>query len=263
MGNSLLPICYLLVGWLVVFANMVRADEVLPLLRANGVTYSNVTVTKVTASDVFFLSSQGMGNAKLKDLDPASQHHFGYDPAKGAAAEQKLVANKALYHQQLLAAKPPPVGATVPPAAADGDFVVPRLYAKSFRGQPAPDFVVENWVTDQPNTRGKFILIDFWATWCGPCRQSIPLLNGLYAKYKDRIAFIGVSDESVADIQKMTNPHIDYAVASDTQSRMEGVLQVTGIPHCIIIDPKGIVRFEGMPEYLNEQIIDHLLAKYQ
>ena len=74
----------------------VFADEKLPLLKAGSQTYSNVTVTTVTATDIYFISSQGMGNAKLKDLDPALQKQFHYDPARVQAMEQKqkIAANK-------------------------------------------------------------------------------------------------------------------------------------------------------------------------
>ncbi|MGA3163930.1 MAG: TlpA disulfide reductase family protein [Verrucomicrobiota bacterium] len=151
-----------------------------------------------------------------------------------------------------------------PSAAAGGDdFVVPKLYARSFRGKHAPYFVVEKWLTPAPDTKGKFILIDFWATWCGPCRRSIPDLNKFYAKYGDRMAVIGVSDESEADVRKMTSPQINYAVAIDTQKRMMRTLAITGIPHSILIDPKGIVRYEGMPQYLDDQILKKLLDKYK
>ncbi len=67
----------------------VLADETLPLLKIGSQTYSNVTVTTVSATDIYFVSSQGMGNAKLKDLDPALQKHFQYDPARVQAAVQK------------------------------------------------------------------------------------------------------------------------------------------------------------------------------
>ena len=77
----------------------VFADEKLPLLKVGSQTYSNVTVTTVSATDIYFISSQGMGNAKLKDLDPALQKHFHYDPAKVRAAEQKPRTGAALYQQ--------------------------------------------------------------------------------------------------------------------------------------------------------------------
>ena len=80
----------------------VIADEKLPLLKVGSQTYSNVTVTTVSATDIYFISSQGMGNAKLKDLDPALQKHFHYDPARVRATEQKPRTGAALYQLQVI-----------------------------------------------------------------------------------------------------------------------------------------------------------------
>ena len=84
------------------------ADEKLPALKVGQQTYSHVTVTKVTATDVFFISDQGMANAKLKNLDPAMQKHFHYNPAAAAAAERKLKLGSSPYHFR--------VGGTTKPA---------------------------------------------------------------------------------------------------------------------------------------------------
>jgi len=80
----------------------VIADEKLPLLKVGSQTYSNVTVTTVSATDIYFVSSQGMGNAKLKDLDPAWQKHFHYDPARVQATEHKPMTGAALYQLQAI-----------------------------------------------------------------------------------------------------------------------------------------------------------------
>jgi hypothetical protein len=59
-----------------------RADEFLTVLKVNGDVYSNLTVTTVTPTDVFFTHARGVGNAKLKNLNPEMQGHFHYDAAK-------------------------------------------------------------------------------------------------------------------------------------------------------------------------------------
>ena len=225
-----------------------RADENLPLLKVGDNVYTNVTVTKVTATDIFFTSSTGMGNAKLKNLDPVLQNHFHYNAVKGGQAEKQQAAANAEYKKAAAISQPPPRAPEVQEESAakgDDDFVAPKLYARSFRGQRAPDFVVEQWLTDKPDISGKFVLIDFWATWCGPCRQSIPELDAFYAQFKNRLVIIGVTDETEAAVRKMVSPKIDYALATDIHSRMGRTLEITGIPHCILIDPMGIVRYEG------------------
>src|SRR6266481_6414230 len=78
-----------------------------------------------------------------------------------------------------------------------------RLWAKSFLNQKAPPLVVEKWLSKEPDRKGKFVLIDFWATWCGPCRKAIPELNALHKKFADKLVVIGVSDEPEAKLRSM------------------------------------------------------------
>ncbi len=234
-----------------------HADDVLPVLTVKSEVYSNVTVTAVTATDVYFTHSKGMGNAKLKDLDPKMQAYFNYDPAKDAAEEKKQTQEKILYHQELLL-KPKSA-----PASDDDDFVSPVIYAKSFRGERVPAFVAAKWLTDAPDARGKFVLVEFWATWSDPSRLSIPQLNAFQTRFKDYLVVIGVTDETEAAVQKMTDPHIDYSLAIDPQARMMKTLEIRAIPHCILIDPHGFVRYEGLPSYLDEAKLKHFLEKYQ
>lgn len=142
-----------------------------------------------------------------------------------------------------------------------------RLWAKSILNEKAPDLVVEKWISKQPDTKGKFVLIDFWATWCGPCRAYIPILNDLQKKYADKLAIIGLSDETAEKVEAFDNPKIDYFEAIDTKGVVKDSLQVKGIPHAILIDPKGIVRWEGFPllqgNQLTEEVIKGLLEKYK
>lgn len=138
-----------------------------------------------------------------------------------------------------------------------------RLWADSFLGKPAPKFQAETWLTDAPDCSGKYVLIDFWATWCGPCRKAIPELNAIHRKFADRLVVIGMSDEPEEEVRAMKAPKIQYFSAVDTQARMKKALGVRGIPHVIIMDPKGIVRWEGYPllsgHELTEEAVEEIL----
>jgi len=124
------------------------------------------------------------------------------------------------------------------------------LYAKNdFRGKQAPKFVVEQWLNQaNPNMKGKVLVVDFWATWCGPCRALIPEVNDWAAKFKKDVVFVGVSDEAEKTVSVfMEKTKMNYSVAIDTQKRMSKELGVQGIPHVMIVTPDGIVRWQGFP----------------
>ena len=122
-----------------------------------------------------------------------------------------------------------------------------RLWARSFLWEPAPEFVVERWLTPEPDMRGKYVLIEYWATWCGPCRRSIPLLNEVHRRFKDRLVVIGISDEPAETVRALQEPRIEYFLAIDAQARMKTALGITGIPHAILLEPQGCVVWEGYP----------------
>jgi cytochrome c biogenesis protein CcmG, thiol:disulfide interchange protein DsbE len=154
-------------------------------------------------------------------------------------------------------------------ASSTDDASVPpkQIYAKSFLGKKAPDFFVEKWLSATPKLQGKFVLIDFWATWCPPCRESIPELNAFSKKFADKLVVIGISSESAQTVRNFRDVKIEYFSAIDTQSRMSNALAITGIPHVIIMDPDGIVRWEGFPlleHYeLTEKVIADIIANYK
>ncbi len=141
-----------------------------------------------------------------------------------------------------------------------------KLWAKSILNEKAPELVIEKWNSKEPDTKGKFVLVDFWATWCGPCRAGIPGLNNMQKKFIDKLVIIGISDESLEKVKSFKNPKIDYANGIDTKKTVSAFLGIRGIPHMILIDPKGIVRWEGFPglegHKFTEEVLEKLLAKY-
>jgi thiol-disulfide isomerase/thioredoxin len=160
---------------------------------------------------------------------------------------------------------------TLTVARQDADFPAyvkeKTLYAKNdFRGKKAPEFYVQQWLNRTGvDTKGKVVLIDFWATWCGPCRALIPELNEFNKKFGDKLVVIGVSDEPAETVQKfMKDTPMDYAVAIDTSKKMSKEIGVQGIPHCIVMSPDGIVRWQGFPgsdeDKLTAQVIKQIIV---
>lgn len=158
------------------------------------------------------------------------------------------------------------------PASAGGNdgwpaHVEKNLYANDFRGKKAPELVVEEWLTDKPDTTGKVVMIDFWATWCGPCKKLIPEVNEFQEHFKNDMVVIGMSSDStvdkVRDFMKKTEMH--YAQAVDTKARTSHELGIKGIPHVVIMSTDGVIRWQGFPlsdeEKLTADIIKSIIER--
>ncbi|MBX3693674.1 MAG: TlpA family protein disulfide reductase [Steroidobacteraceae bacterium] len=114
---------------------------------------------------------------------------------------------------------------------------------------PAPDFALPARGGEQLSLgqfRGQVVMINFWATWCGPCRQEMPLLEGIYRKYKPMgFTMIGVNvepDPKAAEEWLAKQSPVSFPVAFDTDSKVSKLYKVNGMPNSVIIDRKGNVR---------------------
>ena len=133
--------------------------------------------------------------------------------------------------------------------------------AKNMQGKAAPPFVVEKWQTAPLEVDKKVRVVEFWATWCSPCRKSIPHLNELAAQFGDSVSIIGISDESSDKVQDfMKKTPMNYGVATDTQKRMKSALGCSAIPLSLIIGSDNIVRWQGHPSKLNQPLIQQVIS---
>jgi thiol-disulfide isomerase/thioredoxin len=192
---------------LLAMASIAIAGEMLPVLKAGSEVYSNVTILSVSATDIYFTSNRGLANAKLKNLDPALQKHFNFNPTNAVAIERKHKTDNALYFQEV--SRPSAAQGSVSAEEAANQTAIREpgtgkpLWARSFLNKKAPPLYFEKWQTPPPNLQGKFLLVDFWATWCPACRAAIPELNAIQHDFGSRLVVIGLTHEPEEVVQRM------------------------------------------------------------
>ena len=113
----------------------------------------------------------------------------------------------------------------------------------------APSFTlqsVDGKAVSLAQFKGDVVMINFWASWCGPCRQEMPLLDSIYKQYKDMgFVLLGVNVEPNsrnADAWLKKTP-VSYPVLYDPKSEVSQLYQVQAMPTTVIIDRQGIVRY--------------------
>ena len=137
-------------------------------------------------------------------------------------------------------------------------------------GDPAAPLEIAEWVkgdaVDLAAVKGKkIVVVEFWATWCGPCRASIPHLTELQKEFADRgVVFVGVSDETSAKVRPFVDEmgeKMDYTVAIDRDGKTSaGYMKAygqNGIPHAFVVDREGRIAWHGHPM----DGLDKVLAK--
>ncbi|HUQ10105.1 MAG TPA: TlpA disulfide reductase family protein [Steroidobacteraceae bacterium] len=114
---------------------------------------------------------------------------------------------------------------------------------------PAPAFKLTGRggkAIDLAQFRGQVVMINFWATWCGPCRQEMPLLEGIYKKYKPMgFTMLGVNvepDSASAEAWLGKQKPVSFPIAFDTESKVSKLYKVAGMPSTVFVDRKGNVR---------------------
>jgi thiol-disulfide isomerase/thioredoxin len=149
-------------------------------------------------------------------------------------------------------------------------------------GNTAPPLAVAKWVKGTPVKgfeKGKVYVVEFWATWCGPCREAIPHVTEMAKKYKDKATFIGISVweekkdnkdtsyyKAVEAFVKDMGAKMNYNIAIDGPA---GTISETwlkpanqnGIPTSFVIDQEGKIAWIGHPMMGLEEVVDQVVAK--
>lgn len=127
---------------------------------------------------------------------------------------------------------------------------------KTSVGKPFVDFTIGHGAADGSAVslsdyvgRGKYVLVDFWASWCGPCRGEMPNLAEVYRKYKgDRFEIVGVAvwDERAATEKALTELPITWPVIYDAREIPTDLYGIRGIPEIILFGPDGTIVARGL-----------------
>lgn len=157
-------------------------------------------------------------------------------------------------------------------------FATSVVQAELMVGDKAPKLQTGKWVQGESVKRfdtNHVYIVEFWATWCGPCVGSIPHLNALWQEFKDKgVIVIGQdvwdSDAAVAPFVKKMGTNMTYRVALDDKSQdPDGFMNshwwkqkenYHGIPTAFVINQDGIIAWIGHPMTLNEQVLNDILS---
>ncbi len=127
-------------------------------------------------------------------------------------------------------------------------FMGSSLASSGLTGQTAPDFVLKSATGENlrlSEYRGDVVMINFWATWCGPCRQEMPLLDELYGRYQ-RVGFnllgINIDDDSRRAMAMVNELGISFPVLFDEDKKVSKLYEVEAMPLTILLDREGTVR---------------------
>ena len=120
--------------------------------------------------------------------------------------------------------------------------------SSSLTGQVAPDFALKSASGKNlrlSEYRGDVVMINFWATWCGPCRQEMPLLDDLYTRY-ERVGFrllgVNIDDDARRAMQMVEELGVSFPVLFDESKDVSRLYQVEAMPVTVLVDRTGTVR---------------------
>jgi thiol-disulfide isomerase/thioredoxin len=217
---------------------------------AEIVSLNEITIDKHRVKDALFrIALQGGGSVTIKPVAVTDSLMIGESPLIGKTSVpwhlvsaldfgvKQAIRESALASWKLRS--PPPL----PNATTPADQLPSPLI-----GKPAPEIeleILEDKYVQLADLKGQVVMLDFWATWCGPCLASMPTLMDIATEFRDQgVEFIAVNQqedpEDVLDF--LATRRWDLQVALDADALISRRYGVAGIPFTVIIDKEGIVR---------------------
>jgi len=132
--------------------------------------------------------------------------------------------------------------------AATASLALPAAAGTS-GSEPAPGFTLPTRAGGSVNLadlRGQVVMINFWASWCGPCRQEFPILDEMFRKYRPMgFTLLGINVESdSADAERfLEQTPVSFPIAYDRENEVSNAYGVSAMPTTLIVDRKGNVRW--------------------
>ena len=128
---------------------------------------------------------------------------------------------------------------------------------------PAPDFQLEALDGSSiklSDLRGHPVLINFWATWCGPCQLEMPLIEQYYQKYQPDLIVLAVdNDEPKPDVQAFaTNHNLTFPVLLDPGAKVEDLYRVGAFPTSFFVDKSGTILYQYIGSLNEGQLVQYL-----
>ena len=152
------------------------------------------------------------------------------------------------------------------PGLALSVFAATSLASSGLTGQSAPDFALKSSSGENlrlSEYRGNVVMVNFWATWCGPCRQEMPLLDELYSRYQ-RVGFsllgVNIDDNQSKAMNMVSELGLCFPVLFDSRKEVSMLYEVDAMPVTILIDREGTVRYvhHGYKPGYEEKYLDQI-----
>ncbi|MFK7759734.1 MAG: redoxin domain-containing protein [Phycisphaerales bacterium] len=126
-----------------------------------------------------------------------------------------------------------------------------RLTAINYQGQPLPvPMGKEQWVTEKKDLEGKVLVLDFWATWCPPCRAAAPILEEMQDSYGGRLEIVGIGGNNEGKdvfVKYVKKKQGNYTQLFDKRQTLYRAMGVNAIPHVVVLSTDGVIRWQGNP----------------